>query len=153
MNSRLIIGRIGLVLIIVLGGLTWWLFNQGSLASAQGNPPNILVAWVGETNGKEGIFYSILDDNGDTLYENKIGLSGDADNVNFRICGVHWTGRRWIVIVDDGEIRSERGIIKVVIGPDGTSGWFGISSTFNFVSDVVTHQISEGTGSYGCVSP
>jgi|GEM_PF-7059733 len=139
--------------LIVLGGLGWWFVNQGTLASAQSDPPKILVTWVAESNGQEGIFYSILDDEGNTLFENKVGLVGDSDKVNFRICGVHWTGRRWIVIVDDGEIRSERGILKVVISPDGTSGWFGISQTFDFVSDVTTHQVDGNTNSGGCLSP
>lgn len=153
MKQRLSKRRLGWMCLIVLGGLGWWFVNQGTLASAQSDPPKILVTWVAESNGQEGIFYSILDDEGNTLFENKVGLVGDSDEVNFRICGVHWTGRRWIVIVDDGEIRSERGILKVVISPDGTSGWFGISQTFDFVSDVTTHQVDGNTNSGGCLSP
>lgn len=140
--------RVALMLLVtgvVLGG---WAFAQRVLGSAQGNLPKILVTWVAEVAGEERLYYSILDDAGNTLVESRIGLAGTASTVNFRICGVHWTGRRWIVIVDDGEIRSQRGMIKVVINPDGTSGWFGISSTFDFIGDALTHQV-DGIGTSG----
>lgn len=131
--------------VIGAGSLT-----QLALVSAQNNPPKILVTWIADVGADERLYYSILDDDGGTLVESRIGLAGAASSVNFRICGVHWTGRRWIVIVDDGEIRSQRGMIKVVINPDGTSGWFGISSTFDSIGDVATNQVDGNGNSGGC---
>jgi hypothetical protein len=127
--------------------------TQRALVAAQNNPPKILVTWVAQIQGNEGLYYSILDSDGNTLVQDKVGLVANASDTSFRICGVHWTGKLWIVIVDNGGKLSSRGLFKVVIQPDGTSGWFAVSAVADFISGVITNQVDANSSSDGCLSP
>lgn len=151
MRWNLTVGRVALALIVVAGVLGWWFINQQTSVSAQSSLPKILVTWIAQLQGNEGLYYSILDSDGNTLVQDKVGLVASASDTSFRICGVHWTGKLWIVVVDNGGKLSSRGLFKVVIQPDGTSGWFGVSAAADFISDVVTNQIEGNSSSTGCV--
>jgi hypothetical protein len=139
----------GAVLVLVIGFLATgaWVSLWQAAGSAQDSATQVLTAWIAEVKGEKRLYYSILNENGDTLADNRLGLAG-VGSANLRICGVHWTGKRWVVIVDDGEKPGERGLIKVVIRPDGASGWFSLSSTFDSIGDVVSHE-SKGNSSVG----
>jgi hypothetical protein len=147
------IGRTALVLLVVAAVLGWWAMGQHTLVSAQNNPPKVLVTWVAQIQGNEGLYYSILDDEGNTLVQDKVGLLANSNDTNFRVCSVHWTGKRWIVIVDNGGKLSSRGLFKVIIQPDGTSGWYGVSAASDFIGNVITNQIDGSTSSDGCLTP
>jgi len=147
------VGRVVLLSVAAVAVFLGGTLTQRAFVSAQSNPPAILVAWVAQIQGNEGLYYSILDDDGNTLVQDKVGLVSNASDTNFRICGVHWTGKLWIVIVDNGGKLSARGLFKVVIQPDGTSGWYGVSAAADFISDVITAQIDGKTSSDGCLNP